>query len=111
MSVADIGNNSNRRQVAAAVSDLQDRVDTLEGSGPVELEGRVEDLETSVDTATTGLLDRATALEARAEFLSGAVAPTTEGKNGDLYLDTATRAFYLKAAGTWGEVGTLTAPA
>lgn len=64
MSVEDIGNNSNRRQVAAAVSDLQDRVDTLEGSGPVELQADVEELQEQVQTADTGLLDRASALEA-----------------------------------------------
>lgn len=78
MSVEDIGNNSNRRQVAAAVSDLQDRVDTLEGSGPVELQDDVEELQEQVQTADTGLLDRAddletfqTAIEAELAIVAG----------------------------------------
>lgn len=74
MSVEDIGNNSNRRQVAAAVSDLQDRVDTLEGSGPVELQDDVEELQEQVQTADTGLLDRADVLEDEQAIVAGPTA-------------------------------------
>ena len=42
-----------------------------------------------------------------ATWLTGAIAPTnTKGKDGDLYLDTATNKIYLKAGGVWSEIGT-----
>jgi hypothetical protein len=46
------------------------------------------------------------------QFLSGAVAPTTQGVNGDFYLNTATGELYgPKAGGVWGSPTDLTGPA
>jgi hypothetical protein len=46
------------------------------------------------------------------QFLSGAVAPTTQGANGDFYLNTATGELYgPKTAGVWGSPTDLTGPA
>lgn len=45
-------------------------------------------------------------------FLSGIVAPTTEGVNGDTYLDTVTGLTYIKSGGSWAlDGGDLTGPA
>ena len=40
-------------------------------------------------------------------WLTGVVAPTTQGNNGDLYLDTNTNYYYKKSTGTWTLQGTL----
>lgn len=46
-----------------------------------------------------------------ASFLSGIVAPTTEGENGDTYVDTVTGLTYTKASGTWtADGGSLRGP-
>lgn len=42
-----------------------------------------------------------------ATWLLGAVAPTTEGKTGDLYLNTANSDVYSKATGAWVKTGNI----
>ena len=44
-----------------------------------------------------------------ATWLSGDVAPTTEGKDGDFYLDESTFDIYKNTDGTWNKIGTLSA--
>ena len=42
-------------------------------------------------------------------WLSGDVAPTTEGKDGDFYLNESTYDIYKNTDGTWAKIGTLSA--
>lgn len=104
-------------KTAASKDTVEVRITALEDGGAVgsnldtrltAAEGEIDTLQGQVATATTGLLDRATALEARKAFTSGAGAPSDlNGANGDLYLRTSDSSFYLKAAGTWTSMGTL----
>lgn len=42
-----------------------------------------------------------------ATWLSGTAAPTTQGKDGDYYINTSTYDVYNKVSGTWTEVGNI----
>lgn len=42
-----------------------------------------------------------------ATWLSGTAAPTTQGKDGDYYINTSTWDVYKKASGTWSKTGSI----
>lgn len=42
-----------------------------------------------------------------ATWIAGATAPTTQGKTGDFYLNTATFDVYSKASGSWAKTGNI----
>lgn len=42
-----------------------------------------------------------------ATWLSGTTAPTTQGKDGDYYINTLNSDVYKKASGTWSKVGNI----
>jgi hypothetical protein len=91
MTVADIGPNSNRRQVACAVSDLQDDAN-LVGSG--DLADRIELLETSVGSVdvTARDADLATAELAIADLETSVGVVDVTARDADLATAEATLA-------------------